>query len=100
MITTWLNYCDRHPARFGENFSQYAAKFSQEGYRRIHQLTPSDRMSVEKLSDWFGIKRGTADLLIGYAAEDVALIKTGAPFPMTLADEWEDVQTLSTEYIS
>jgi hypothetical protein len=75
-ITPWLTYCDQHPNRCGEDFSAHALKFSGEGYRHIHQLT-SDRISVEKLSDWLGIGKGTADLLIQYAEEDVALIKAG-----------------------
>jgi hypothetical protein len=88
-ITAWLAYCDRHPDRSGENFSAHAQNFDLEGYRRIHQLT-GDRISVEKLSAWLGIGKGTADLLIGYAEEDVALIKAGTPVLVTLADEGED----------
>jgi hypothetical protein len=83
-ITTWLAYCDQHPNRCGENFSMHAGKFSDEGYRRIQQLT-GDRISVEKLSSWLGIGKGTADLLIQYAEEDVALVKVGA-FKMAMTN--------------
>ena len=75
-ISPWLAYCDKHPTRSGENFSAHAQRFSDEGYRRIHQLT-SRRISVEKLSDWLGIGKGTADLLIQYAEEDTELVKAG-----------------------
>jgi hypothetical protein len=76
-IGTWLMYCDRHPARSGENFNAYAQKFSDEGYRRINQLIGA-RISVEKLATWLGIGKGTADLLIQYAEEDVELVKAGS----------------------
>jgi hypothetical protein len=84
-IPAWLTYCDNHPERCGEDFSLYAWKFEREGWRRIHQLT-GDRISVEKLSDWLSIGKGTADLLIRYAEEDVDHIKAGT-FTMTLADD-------------
>lgn len=76
-IRVWLEYCDKHPDRQGENFSAHAGKFDNEGYRRINQLT-GDRMSVEKLSNWLDIGKGTADLLIQYAGEDMELVKAGA----------------------
>jgi hypothetical protein len=40
---------------------------------------------VEKLSDWLGIGKGMANLLIRYAEEDVKLLKNGE-FTMTLPD--------------
>jgi hypothetical protein len=76
MISPWLAYCDRHPNRHGEDFQAHTEKFRDEGYRRINQLT-GERMSVEKLSAWLSIGKGTADLLIQYAEEDVALAKAG-----------------------
>jgi hypothetical protein len=89
-IGAWLMYCDRHPDRRGEDFSEHMGKFDQEGYRRINQLT-RDRMSVEKLSDWLKIGKGTADLIIQYAEEDMELVKAGT-FSMELADnsDWPD----------
>lgn len=84
-IADWLNYCDRHPDRAGEDFKTHIAAFNQHGYRRMNQLTGS-RMTVEKLSQWLSIGVGTADLLIQYAKEDVALIKNGL-FSMKLANE-------------
>lgn len=86
-IPAWLDYCDRHPDRCSENFSAYADTFNAEGYRRINQLT-RDHISVENLSAWLGIGKGTADLLIGYAEEDVELLKAGK-FTMTSANEWD-----------
>jgi hypothetical protein len=94
-IDTWLKYCDKHPDRRGENFSAHAKKFNQEGYRRLQQLT-GNRVSVEKLSDWLGIGKGTADLLIGYAEEDVELLKSGE-FTMTLPGDGMDTDELEYE---
>jgi hypothetical protein len=65
-------HCDWHPACSGENLIELLPKFEMEGYRRIHQLTGTC-ISVEKLSDWIGIGKGTADLLIRYAEETLHL---------------------------
>lgn len=73
-ISGWLPYCDRLPGRDGENFSALIDKFRIEGYRTIDQLA---RMSVENLSDWLEIGKGTADLIIRYAEEDMAYVRTG-----------------------
>jgi hypothetical protein len=75
-ISPWLQYCDRQPGREGENFSALAGKFDDEGYRTIDQLTGS-RMSVENLSNWFGIRKGIADLIIQYVEEDMAFVRDG-----------------------
>ena len=83
-IGAWLKYCDNHPDRRGENFILHAGKFDEQGYRRINQLT-GDRISVEKLSSWLSIGKGTADLLIQYAGEDMELVKAGT-FSMELAN--------------
>jgi endonuclease III-like uncharacterized protein len=34
-------------------------------------------MTVENLSNWLGIGKGTADLIIQYAEEDMALVRDG-----------------------
>lgn len=75
-ILPWLQYCDRFPGREGENFSALAGQFDKEGYRTIDQLTGS-RMSVENLSNWFGIGKGVADRIIQYAEEDMTLVIDG-----------------------
>ncbi|KIL62626.1 hypothetical protein M378DRAFT_12699 [Amanita muscaria Koide BX008] len=75
-ITKWLLYCDKHPDREGDDLSQLIPIFEEEGYRRINQLT-GDNISVEKLSNWLGIKKGTADLVLRHAVEDIALLKAG-----------------------
>jgi hypothetical protein len=41
-------------------------------------------MSVENLSSWLHIGKGTADLIIQYAEEDMALVRDGK-FAMDLA---------------
>ena len=69
-ITAWLQYCDNHASRSGEDFCLLARKFSDQGYRRIHQLT-SRR-----------IGKGTADLLIEYADEDAELVESGVTLKM------------------
>jgi hypothetical protein len=75
-IVIWLAHCDKHPSRSGEDLSKLLPKFNTEGFRRIHQLT-GDRITVEKLAEWVGIGRGTADLLIRYAEEDTELVRAG-----------------------
>lgn len=40
---------------------------------------------MERLSDWLDIGKGTADLLIQYAEEDMELMKAGT-FSMEVAD--------------
>lgn len=75
-IFVWLQYCDRIPGRDGEFFFGLADKFDQQGYRTIDQLT-GNRMSVENLSNWLDIGKGTADLIIQYAEEDMALVRDG-----------------------
>jgi hypothetical protein len=74
-ILEWLQYCDHVPGR-GDFFYELADKFIREGYRSIDQLTRS-RMTVENLSNWLGIGKGTADLIIQYAEEDMALVRDG-----------------------
>jgi hypothetical protein len=75
-ISSWLQYCDRAPGRDGEDFSALADKFNEQGYRTIDQLT-SNRMSVENLSSWLEIGKGTADLIIQYAEEDMTFVRSG-----------------------
>jgi hypothetical protein len=91
-IIPWLKYCDGHPDRCGEDLSSHAQKFEQEGYRRIHQLG-SNRVSVEKLSEWLGIGKGTADLLIQYAEEDIELVKSGT-FTMAIVNDWDNSESM------
>jgi hypothetical protein len=75
-ISAWLPYCDRTPGRDGEDFSALTDKFRAQGYRTIDQLTGT-RMSVENLSNWLEIGKGTADLIIQYAEEDMESVRNG-----------------------
>lgn len=75
-ISAWLQHCDNHPDRHGDNLSTLAANFDTQGYRTIDQLT-SGRMSIENLSSWVNIGKGTADYIIQYADEDMALVIDG-----------------------
>ena len=75
-ISPWLQYCDRLPDREGENFSALTGKFDKQGYQTIDQLT-SNRMSIENLSSWLEIGKGTADLIIQYAEDDMARFRDG-----------------------
>jgi hypothetical protein len=77
-IGPWLDYLDAHPIRGKHqiNFARYAPAFNGEGFFTMNQLV-SDRVTVEKLSNWFGIGKGIADLLINYAQRDVESIKSG-----------------------
>jgi hypothetical protein len=75
-ISDWLQYCDRLPGCDGEAFFALAYKFDEQGYCTIDQLTGS-WMSVENLSSWLHIGKGTVDLIIQYAEEDMALVRDG-----------------------
>ena len=74
LISEWLAFCDNHPQRSGEDFSNLASKFALEGFSRLHQLI-SNRITLEKLSEWFSIGKGMADLILRYAEEDVVAIR-------------------------
>ena len=73
-ITDWLNHCDCHPDRAGEDFKAHIIAFERHGFQCMNQLI-GPQMTIEKLADWLSIGVGTADLLIQYAEEDVVLVK-------------------------
>ena len=75
-IYKWLQYCDCLPDCEGEFFFGLADKFEQQGYHTIDQLTGS-QMTIENLSNWLEIGKGTADLIIHYAKEDMVLVRDG-----------------------
>ena len=75
-IAVWLQFCDFHLDRKGEDFTSLIEKFEKEGFRNINQLA-SNRISIEKLSEWLGVGKGMADLIIVYADEDVKLLREG-----------------------
>ena len=81
VISTWLCYCDNHPDCCGENLTTLTGNFDEQGYQTINQLT-SACMSIENLSSWIKIGKGTADYIIQYADEDMALVNDGK-FAMT-----------------
>lgn len=76
MIADWLALCDDHPQRSGGNLSRLWTKFKDEGFRDLNQLT-GERITIENLSKWIGIGKGTADLILRYAEEDTAAIRAG-----------------------
>lgn len=96
-ISPWLQYCDRLPGREGDNLSALAAKFDKEGYRTIDQLI-GNRMSVENLSNWFGIGKGIADLIIQYAEEDMSFFRDGN-FTMDLEPPPDGAELFNFEWI-
>ncbi|KIL67250.1 hypothetical protein M378DRAFT_9499 [Amanita muscaria Koide BX008] len=73
-IVEWLNHCDQHPQRCNRNLGRYAPAFDDEGFVSIDQLV-GPRISIEKLAEWLKLGRGTADLIIRYAEQDILLIK-------------------------
>ena len=75
-IVDWLAYCDQRPDRSGSNLSALIAKFQEQGFRTINQLT-SNRINVENLSGWLSVGPGVADMLIGFAQEDCQLVNEG-----------------------
>ena len=74
-ISEWLWNCDQVPG-CGGFFLGLADKFVKEGYHTIDQLT-NHRMTVENLSNWLEIEKGTADLIIQYAKEDMESVRDG-----------------------
>ena len=75
-ISEWLSYCDRHPRCSSSRLSQYADAFSNEGFVFIDQLV-GPRITIENLAGWLSIGKGTSDLVIRYAEQDVQLVKAG-----------------------
>jgi hypothetical protein len=73
-IAEWLCYCDKHLQHCGDNLSAYIAKFEEQGYRHIDQITWA---TIEQLSDWLQIRKGIADLMITYVREDMRLLGEG-----------------------
>jgi hypothetical protein len=82
MISEWLDYCDQHPERQGYDLATFKPSFEREGFRRITQLS-RDRITIEQLSDWIGIGKAMAMLIISYAVTDVAAVQAGT-FSMKL----------------
>jgi hypothetical protein len=78
-IDHWLLYVDGKPDRWedGVSFAQYAAKFADLGFLRLNQLANNPRVSLENIREWTGLPIGHADLLLGYAAEDIRRIDSG-----------------------
>lgn len=74
-IPAWLRYCDNHPDHGGENLATLMSNFSDQGYWMIDQLT-SGHMSINNLLSWIKIGKGTADYIIQYANEDMALVNS------------------------
>src|SRR6266576_3994611 len=76
LITKWLSYCDQHAHQGGQNLSRYAVAFDAEGFVTIDQLV-GPHINIEKLSEWLGIRKGTADLILRYTETDIGLVKAG-----------------------
>ena len=76
--------CNFHLDHEFDDFSSLTEKFEKEGFRTIYQLS-SKRINVEKLSKWLGIGKGTVDLIIKYANEDIKLLRE-ATFTMSLLE--------------
>ena len=75
-IMRWLSYCDQHAHRGGRDLSKHVVAFDDEGFVTIDQLV-GPCVNIEKLSEWLGIRKGTADLILRYAEMDVGLVKAG-----------------------
>ena len=75
-IANWLRYCDNHQDCKGAAFCMLAEIFEEQGYRTIEQLM-STQITVVDMSTWLGIGKGTADLIIQYADEDMNLVRNG-----------------------
>ena len=73
-ISQWLCHCDKHPRRQSYQLGRHAAAFEREGFACLDQLVGS-RITISDLSEWLQIGRGTADLIIRCAEQDVLLVK-------------------------
>jgi len=75
-LAAWLEYCDQHVDRSGDNLVQYKDQFEAEGFRRLDQLF-GNIVSVEDISRWLSIKKGVAVTILNYANDDMALVRAG-----------------------
>ena len=75
-LAAWLEYCDQHVDRSGDNMAQYKDHFEAEGFRCLDQLV-GDIVSVDDLSRWLSIKKGVAVTILKYASDDMALVRAG-----------------------
>ena len=73
-IAEWLNHCDRHPKRSSYKLGRYADVFEKEGFMSLDQLI-GPRITIENLAGWLSLGKGTTDLIIRYAEQDVLLVK-------------------------
>jgi len=77
-IVQWFKYLDQDERRNkdGITFAPYGATLKAKGFLRISQLT-SEFVKLPDLQAWLGIEVGTVILILEYAKEDLAAIKSG-----------------------
>lgn len=74
----WFAYLDTLPQRKEEDlsFTEFGPKLASQGFRRLSQLAQTS-MKVEDLKNYLEVDLGTADLIFGYAQEDILAIRNG-----------------------
>ena len=77
-IVQWFQYLDWDERRNkdGITFVPYGITLKAKGFIRISQLT-SEFVKLSDLQGWLGIEVGTTILILEYAKEDLATIKSG-----------------------
>lgn len=77
-IVSWFAFLDRHEQRNqdGLTFTPYGPILKAKGFLRLSQLT-LDFFRLSDLQTWLGIEVGTAILIMQYAEEDLAAIRSG-----------------------
>lgn len=77
-IPKWFRYLDNHKIRNKDGivFSSFGDTLSDKGFFRISQLSP-EYVSLEDLEGWLHINRGTAILIMQYAAQDRDAVQRG-----------------------
>lgn len=75
-VADWVIYCDSIPKRRRAKIGTLGDKMVQEGFFEIDQLIGS-RISHIDLAQSLGIGVGLAALIVRFAEEDVAQVRTG-----------------------
>ncbi|KAG9310732.1 hypothetical protein JVU11DRAFT_9336 [Chiua virens] len=81
-LVSWLVYLDQHPARnrHGIKFAPFGEVMRAKGFVQLSQLL-CKYIQLSDLQSMFNIEVGTAILILLYAEQDLAAIKSGAKIP-------------------
>ena len=94
-VGNWVTYCNNHPKHSWAQLGTLRDKLFQQGFFDIDQLI-GDHISHSDLAQCLGVGMGIAALIVRYAEEDVANVRTGT-FNMNPAWEVECLYIYMTE---